>query len=486
MKGFGFSLTPGTSLRENTSGYFLVSQKPVRILRLNRSLFRLIEYIQTGGELSEFVIQNPGQQITSLLKILLSLVANGYLKLNRIAEIDSYPRVSIIIPVRDQSGDIIECLRSLSDLNYPNDQLEIIVVDDGSQKKVATVISSSTVRVIRQEKSLGPAACRNIGAENAHGDILAFLDADCMAGKDWLRELIPFFKAVRTGAVGGYIEGYYRKNALDRYEAACSPLNMGNRLLAEADTRSGCYVPTANMLVSREAFTATGGFDASRHVGEDVDFCWRMRKLGYTLFYVPYGRIAHKHRNRLCKMLLRRSIYGTSEPALYRDHRDKQKIFSISIFPGLAFLSLAVSVILMNPYPLMILPLLLILSFLRISAINKKYGIRLPFMQKVNISLRSYMSFLYYAFFHLVRYYLILIICLGIFWHPLWVFSVLIIIYASIVDYDVKKPRLQYPFFFFFYLSEHLAYQVGVFWSCLKTKRFGSYLISFKRAKGMA
>jgi hypothetical protein len=52
---------------------------------------------------------------------------------------------------------------------------------------------------------------------------------------------------------------------------------------------------------------------------------------------------------------------------------------------------------------------------------------------------------------------------------------------TSSVDYAVKKPRLLYPIYLFFYILEHLVYQVGVFWGCLKLKYFGSYVPVFSR-----
>ena len=100
--------------------------------------------------------------------------------------------------------------------------------------------------------------------------------------------------------------------------------------------------------------------------------------------------------------------------------------------------------------------------------------------REVEISSGSF--FFYFSFFHLVRYYLILILVLGFLLHSLWLFGGVAVLYTSIVDYYVKKPSLNYPFFLFFYLLEHLAYQAGVFWGCLKLRHFGSYLVSFKRA----
>ncbi len=483
MKGFGFSLAHGCSLRENDSGYFLISRWPVRILRLNLPLFRLIKYVHDGGELSEFVIQHPGLRMANLLKTLLSLAAAGYLRLTRVAEMESYPRISIIIPVRDQAGDLAKCLDSLVNLDYPKDRLEIIVVDDGSRQKVSTGLASPDIRIIRQERSLGPATCRNIGAGSARGDILAFIDADCMAGKNWLKETVPFFHLARVGAVGGYVEGYHRQGRLDKYEATSSPLNMGERIIIEGKSESGFYVPTANLLVDREAFQTAEGFQAGLYIGEDVDFCWRLRDLGFWLLYVPLGKVAHKHRNRLDRMLKRRLEYGTSEAVLYRAHRDKKKTFAVSVYAGLSCLALTLAALIMNPYPLIAIPFLIGLSFQRTSATTKKFQMGLSSRQNALASLRSRLSFYYFAFFHLVRYYLIVTISLGVLWHPLWILAGLAVIYTSIVDYYVKKPELSYPFFLFFYLSEHVAYQAGVFWGCLKVKYFGSYLLSLKKLK---
>jgi mycofactocin system glycosyltransferase len=415
-------------------------------------------------------------------RTLLALVARGYLKLARIAPLAAFPRVSVIIPVRDQPEDLLDCLKSLEKLHYPGEALEIIVVDDGSQKEVAPIIASPNIKVIRNKISLGPAACRNAGAQNAAGNIFAFLDADCLAGENWLAETVPFLQSAGAGAVGGYLDGYYRKSFLDRYERAFSPLNMGKRLIIEAKTDSGFYVPTANLLVTREAFTAAGGFKESMHIGEDVDFCWRLRDAGYTLLYAPFGSVAHKHRRRPGRMLRRRAAYGTSEAVLYRAHRDKKKGFAVSLYAGLSWLALSLALLLLNPYPLCALPLLFGIDLWRKSVTLKKFKMKLPFPSLVSSALRSYLSFGYFAFFHFVRYYLVVIIGLGVLWYPVWLFGGLALIWTSLTDFCVKKPALLYPVFLFYYLLEHLAYQVGVFWGCLKKGYFGSYLLSFKKA----
>jgi mycofactocin system glycosyltransferase len=395
---------------------------------------------------------------------------------------DEFPAVSAIIPVKDQPNDLIECLKSLQDLDYPRDKLEIIVVDDGSEKAVSGMVDSPDVKIIRQDETQGQAACRNLGADNARGEVLAFIDADCMADEKWLKEIVPLLITSRAGAAGGYVDGYYTKGLLDRYERVSSSLNMGKRLLIEGKTESTFYVPTANLVTTREAFISAGGFSAGMRLGEDVDFCWRLRDLDYTLLYLPFGKVAHKHRNKLGRMLKRRAEYGMSEAILYRDHRDKKKTFQLPVLSGLSFLAFALLVLLLNAWPVIPLMVLLGIDIWRRSATLLKYHVNLPSPQIFYATLRSYLSFFHFGFYHLVRYYLILIFALGILWHPLWIFGGIAIIYTSIVDYCVRKPDLLYPFFFYYYLLEHLAYQVGVFWGCVRQKFFGSYIISFRRS----
>ena len=482
MKGFGFSLAAGTQLRESPDGFFLVSRAPVRRLRVNESLFRLLRHIDGGGELSEFIKENPGLDESGLLHVFLSLAAGGYLRLERIGEIRDYPRVSIIIPVRDQTSDLADCLASLAALDYPEERRETIVVDDGSKKAISRIFTSDKFRIMRLEKSRGPAAARNAGAGKAGGEILAFLDADCVAGEKWLRETVPFFKADGVGAAGGRVAGFYKKRFLDRYEAAFSSLNMGNRLILEGKSSSTFYIPTANLLVRRDVFKSLGGFREDLRTGEDVDFCWRLREPGRSLLYAPFGAVAHKHRHRLDRMLSRRFQYGMSEAPLYRAHRNKKKTLAIPVFSGLTLLAIALSILLVNPYPLCAVPLLFGLNLWRRAAGVKKLKIDIGSGGVAGAALRSQASFGYFAFFHLVRYYLILFIGLGFLWYPLWVLGGLAVVYASAADYLNKRPALFYPVFLFFYVMEHLAYQVGVFWGCLKTGYFGSYLVKVRLA----
>src|SRR6266545_2838660 len=56
------------------------------------------------------------------------------------------------------------------------------------------------------------------------------------------------------------------------------------------------YLPSCNLLVRRSAFLNAGGFKDEMHVGEDVDLTWRLRDGGWTISYLPLGRVYHEHR----------------------------------------------------------------------------------------------------------------------------------------------------------------------------------------------
>ena len=97
-------------------------------------------------------------------------------------------------------------------------------------------------------------------------------------------------------------------------------------------------------------------------------------------------------------------------------------------------------------------------------------------LRKVAFSVvRTYLSFFYFASFHLVRYYLVAMLIAGFAFHTLWFLALFLLFLSSAVDYQTKRPALTYPGFLFFYVLEHISYQTGVFLGCVKARTFGSY-----------
>lgn len=477
MKGAVFSLARGVSLRSNSSGYYLYSEAPLRALKVNQALFARLEELTGRGARTTERAAMSGQ----LLRTLLGLISRGYLELAERPSLTLFPAVSVIVPVKDQPAELQECLDSLRALDYPRDRLEVIVIDDGSRERVSEQVHDPQAAILRLEESRGPAAARNLGVQNAHGEVMAFLDADCTANVDWLRSLLPFLEIERIGGVGGFVASYFDAGQLDRYEAVASSLNMGRRLLFQNEASANFYVPTCNFMVRREVFCQIGGFNDTLRVGEDVDFCWRMRSQDCDLLYLPFGAVAHKHRNQLSRMLKRRFTYGTSEAVLASLHPAKKKRFPLAIWAGLSFLSLAAAIVLPSQYPLAAIPLWLAADCIAKKIALKRRAFNPGWRAILASSLRSFFSLANFASFHLMRYYLSLLLVGGIFWHPIWLFCALALALSASVDYRVKKPRLNYLSFLWFFALEHLAYQWGVLAGCLRRRTFRSYFPHFGR-----
>lgn len=103
--------------------------------------------------------------------------------------------VSVVIVTRDRSGDLQKCLESVSAQHYAN--TETLVVDNGSVDGTVKMLAHDfpEVRLIRLDRNLGCPGARNVGALNARGEILFFLDDDCCIDPDAIDHALPYFLA---------------------------------------------------------------------------------------------------------------------------------------------------------------------------------------------------------------------------------------------------------------------------------------------------
>lgn len=173
--------------------------------------------------------------------------------------------VSVVIPAYNAASTITRAIKSVLLQDIGDLELEIIVVDDGSQDATASLVESSmklsrqNIRLIRQENS-GPAAARNTGVSAAKGEYIAFLDAD----DQWL-----------PGKLKAQVQ------ALDDYpEVAlvCTPMN-GRRFRPRSPRfrirfRSLLWsnrVYTSSVLLRKQTFFDAGGFNPTRRLSEDYE-----------------------------------------------------------------------------------------------------------------------------------------------------------------------------------------------------------------------
>jgi GT2 family glycosyltransferase len=229
----------------------------------------------------------------------------------RVAERARRPEISVIVPVRDGESSLPPLLRSLAKQTLAPDRFEVIVVDNDSHDRTADVATAGGAQVV-SEPVANRSRARNRGASVAASRLYAFTDADCVAHPRWLEELMANEHLAPLVAGDVRLRTGQPPNAVERFEALW---RFGQRAWVEQG-----WAATANLLVHADAFEAVGGFDHSwRHIGEDVDFCFRARDAGYGLTFCETAIVDHDGERELGPLLRRCFRHGYSvNQAFYR------------------------------------------------------------------------------------------------------------------------------------------------------------------------
>lgn len=194
------------------------------------------------------------------------------------------PRLSVVVPHRDQPRFLHACLGALADQVTPNVPVEVIVVDNGSRQPPTDVVERFPFARLEHEASPGPGPARNRGAMLARSPLIGFLDSDCLAQPGWIRTVVAFFDAdPTTEVIGGDVRirpaDPARRTAVEAFESI-----FGYRMQMYVE-RDG-YTATLNMAVRRATFDRVGDF-AGIDMAEDVDWGQRASSLGVRIDHVP-------------------------------------------------------------------------------------------------------------------------------------------------------------------------------------------------------
>jgi glycosyltransferase involved in cell wall biosynthesis len=233
--------------------------------------------------------------------------------------ISRYPFVSIIVPALNEEQMIRDCLLSLVHLEYPKERREILVVDNGSTDRTAEIVSSFPVQYL-YEKRIGPPAARNRGIGASKGELIAFTDADCIASRAWLSELVKAFEAKDVGAVAGEVVAYPTKTPAEWYAAKVRHLSP-QKYLARPLLPFAAF---ANLAFRREVFDRIGPLDEDIPWGESTDYCTRFfRESGLQLQFAPKALIFHRHRSTSREFFRQQVRYGRGHAMLYIKYRQE-------------------------------------------------------------------------------------------------------------------------------------------------------------------
>lgn len=184
----------------------------------------------------------------------------------------------------------------------PPDKFEVVVVDNGSNPPIVLPELYKLTIDLQNCETVGSFAARNHGIIHSEGACLAFLDADCIPDKEWLRVACEFMKnCPQIDAAAGAIEMTFSKKmtAAECYEAVFS-------LRQEKSVSEYGFGFTANLFVRRSAFNKFGLFDPALKSGGDREWGQRLHLAGGKMAYVPGAIVQHAARSTLGQLIKKR------------------------------------------------------------------------------------------------------------------------------------------------------------------------------------
>ncbi|MGZ5322224.1 MAG: glycosyltransferase [Solirubrobacterales bacterium] len=202
------------------------------------------------------------------------------------------PFVSVVIPVRNGADKIADCLDSVLAGEYPEERREILVVDNGSTDGTGDVIRSRPVTYLHEPRP-GVSNARNRGIAAARGEIVAFVDGDCVAEPRWLPELARPFADPEVGCVAGEL-GHAPAETVAERQAT----RMFGGWQRYAVSSNPPYAITANAAYRRDVLDDIGPFDPRMPRAQDVELGLRFSERSpLRLAYAEDAVVRHRHRS---------------------------------------------------------------------------------------------------------------------------------------------------------------------------------------------
>jgi len=185
----------------------------------------------------------------------------------------THPRLSFVVPVRDDAVRLERCLRSIARASE-SVPIEVIVADNGSTDRSAEVAREAGAAVISLPDR-PVSVMRNEAALGARAELIAFVDADHEVAPHWTTAVLDAIDRPAVWAVGANYHAPSDGTWVQRIYDAFRDHAPG--------TRTADWLPSGNLVVRKTAFEAVQGFDTTLESCEDVDLCRRLRAAGGTL-----------------------------------------------------------------------------------------------------------------------------------------------------------------------------------------------------------
>jgi glycosyltransferase involved in cell wall biosynthesis len=204
------------------------------------------------------------------------------------------PRVSVIIPCREEERFIGRCLDSVLAGDYPQDRLEILVVDGMSTDRSRQIIAQYAVRypfirVVENPRRITPCAF-NLGVREATGDIVMFMGAHATYSQNYVSKIVGWLETTEADSVGGVLVTLPADDSPTARAIACAlshPFGVGDSRF-RIGTREPRWVDHVGFNnYRRTVFDRIGLFDEELVRNQDGEFNSRLRRNGGRVLLVP-------------------------------------------------------------------------------------------------------------------------------------------------------------------------------------------------------
>ena len=260
--------------------------------------------------------------------------------------------VSVLIPFRNESENILQSLASIENQSYPKNKFEIIYINDSSTddslQKITESDKSSNIKIISLPDEFLPNAHKKravrFGIENCEGKIIVTTDADCIHKKEWLKTLLSCYD-IETGFISGPVEFSTGKTLFEKIQR----IEFAGLILSGAGLigiNKPAICNAANASYRKEAYNSVKGFDDNLNLssGDDeilMQKIWREGKYEVK-FCMNRNAVVTSLPNKSLKDFYQQRKRWASKGLFYKNKLLKVKLILIALF----YLSLLAQVIL--------------------------------------------------------------------------------------------------------------------------------------------
>ncbi|MBZ0318123.1 MAG: glycosyltransferase [Anaerolineae bacterium] len=233
---------------------------------------------------------------------------------------------SVIVTTHNRPALVTRCIESLLTQNFPADDFEIIVVDDGSRPGTGKILmpyhQSGLIRYLRQSQQ-GWGAARLNGVRHSRGEIMVFLDDDCQAPSDWLATYAAVYERLASAVgVGGGLQHGDKMNVAGwkQYRGHMAYFDRLNAPLGITNAQSGqaWFTFGGNRSFRKDVWLAAQSKSNDWYF-DDYSIDLRLREQGVLVYYEPAAWVEHYYFLSLGQRLRSTYRYGRSEKSLDRD-----------------------------------------------------------------------------------------------------------------------------------------------------------------------